>query len=566
MAIYYVDIASGSDAAAGTAGAPLLTVNAAVAKASGPHDIRVAKTADYVSVSSTFTWTANSVTVNTSSDVSGSIAVGSYIGKPTAAGNGAEETFYRVNGVSPTAVTLELKYGGSTGSTSSCNKLVVVTTGAAGAHAMTLSNGTILSGGWNLTSQTQDGETWFKSNNARTVSFYGVNTTTNATISKINCVETNYGFGITLMTISNCTAHAYAIGIYTNTGGVIDACCASAVVSYSGVYGNNAVITCRNSFLLGIGGIGNFAASSTIVNNKIISGTSGLVAISGSGGGVTNCYFRNLTTGISSVTTNVVIDACTFENCGTGISTNTLQAGMVFKNCVFTNCTSYGIFIQQVHGVIIDSCSFSACGKGIYLDGYAGEVYLTNCTFNSPTTYGIDKTGTSGVVSCYGCTIDSGSIAKAYSRPVSGYALKMYTFQNSFGQTGTIWGAGSVTKDYNTFRTTAPSCGISWVSTTTANNLDVKIVSCFAKASTAKTFAMYLKASNASWAGTLTPKWKLDGVTIKTESNITALTTDWVLYTWTCAANLITADGELSMEFLPNMNNYAINVDDFTVS
>jgi hypothetical protein len=75
-----------------------------------------------------------------------------------------------------------------------------------------------------------------------------------------------------------------------------------------------------------------------------------------------------------------------------------------------------------------------------------------------------------------------------------------------------------------------------------------------------------MKASSASWSGTLVPKWKLDGATIKTETTITSLTTSWVQYSYTCSGSLITADGELSLEFTPNMNAYTFYVDDFTIS
>jgi hypothetical protein len=362
--------------------------------------------------------------------------------------------------------------------------------------------------------------------------------------------------------VTDCSVFAYNLAVQLTSTGIINNCCCSCVVTYSGIYGGGTISNC---VVFGITGIANLTAVTSISNVKFYCGTTGLVGVSGMPP-VTNCTFKYLTTGVSSAGTNMLFDNCAFDSCSTGLSSNTVVSGLVLKNCSFTNCSTYGVFLQQIHGVVIDSCSFSSCAKGVSLDAYAGDIYLNNCSFTSPTTYGIDRTGTSGTVYCYGCSIDGGSLAKAYSRPISGYALKMYVFQNSFGQTGTIWGVGSVTKDIATYRTTAPSCGISWVSTTTMNNLDVKIVSCFAKASTQKIFSLWIKAANASWAGTLTPKWKLDGVTIKTESNITSLTASWVQYTWTCAGNLITADGELSLEFLPNMNSYAINVDDFTVS
>ena len=94
MATLYVDLISGNDTTGdGSAGTPYLTINKAVSIASGPHDIRVAKTTAYTSVACAGAgvgWTNNSVTVTTSADLRASIAAGDYIGKTTAAGNGAE--------------------------------------------------------------------------------------------------------------------------------------------------------------------------------------------------------------------------------------------------------------------------------------------------------------------------------------------------------------------------------------------------------------------------------------------------------------------------------------------
>jgi hypothetical protein len=96
--------------------------------------------------------------------------------------------------------------------------------------------------------------------------------------------------------------------------------------------------------------------------------------------------------------------------------------------------------------------------------------------------------------------------------------------------------------------------------------LDLKVFSTYVKSGLTKTYNLYIKASSASWAGTLVPKWKLGGATIKTEAPISALTTSYVLYSYTCASSLITRDDELSLAFTPNTNAYSVYFDDFTVS
>jgi len=103
MAIYYIDLATRDDTTGdGSAGNPYKTIDKAISLAGGPHDIRVSKTtaAGAVVGSTTFGWTYNSETVTTSTDLSGTLSVNDIIGKPTASGNGATETFYKISAIS----------------------------------------------------------------------------------------------------------------------------------------------------------------------------------------------------------------------------------------------------------------------------------------------------------------------------------------------------------------------------------------------------------------------------------------------------------------------------------
>jgi len=121
--------------------------------------------------------------------------------------------------------------------------------------------------------------------------------------------------------------------------------------------------------------------------------------------------------------------------------------------------------------------------------------------------------------------------------------------------------------DYITYRTTAPSLGITWNLTTTTSKTPIKVMSTMINAGASANFAMYIQSSNASWAGELVPQWRLNGTVVKTVTpTLTSLPTSWTQYSWDTTGIAISASGELSLEFIPNMNTYSINIDDFEVT
>lgn len=572
MATLYVDLISGNDTTGdGSAGTPYLTVNKAHSIASGPHDIRVAKTTAYTSVACAGAgvgWTNNSTTVTTSADLRASIAVGEYIGKTTAAGNGSNETFFRVNAISATVITLEHRYTGTTATEATCNKLVVITTGSAAANAMTLStNGTILSGGWNLTgTPAQDGETWFKSNNVRTAGYQGILQSGSATISKMNCVETNYACNIGVTTLSECTMYGYAMGIRTQYGtAIIEDCVAINIATNNPMYVDSLSPTITRTTLIApnVAFVGVGGAAMTMTECKFYNGNS--MSVGGASMTFTDNEFYNCALGVSAGN-NAKVERCTFSNCTTAIANVSSVSGFYVKDCTFSG-GAYGLYSSVCHGAYFEGCTFTNCSYGLYLDQYCGDFYIHNCSFITPTNYALFRAGTNtGTMFVYSTTIDGASIAKAYNVNASAYTLKQFVLQNAFGLWGTVYGTGSLMKESSVYRTAAPSKSVSWTGTTTGSPLDIKLWSCLCASGAGKTFTFYLKASSASWAGTLVPKWKLDGATIKTETTITSLTTSWVQYSYTVAGGLITADGELSLELMPNMNAYTFYADDLTIS
>ena len=129
MAIYYVDLTNGNDSTGtGSYSAPYKTLSKFGSVMLTGDECRLAKNsvAD-TSIAFSTVWTNNSATVTiTGTDQSAVFTVGTYIGKPTASGNGAFETFYRVTSSSytggNTVITLTLKYIGTTETTASCLK------------------------------------------------------------------------------------------------------------------------------------------------------------------------------------------------------------------------------------------------------------------------------------------------------------------------------------------------------------------------------------------------------------------------------------------------------------
>ena len=577
MATLYVDLISGLDTTGdGSAGNPYLTVNKAVSIAGGPHDIRVAKTTAPTSVTGAdFTWTANSVNVGTSADMTASIAVGDYIGKNSAAGNGAEETYYRVNGITNVAITLELKYGGTSAIETNCKKLVVITTGTTGTPSMTLVNNTVLSGGWNLSgTPTQDGETWFKAFGARgTTTSIGIQMSSlvGCNVSKMNPVEVYTLSGtVGSTTITNCTWYAnFTYSLQLGAGTTLDGCCLICTSTPLYTTSTYNVINC-----IFLGGVNGF-----LINSNVDGTISGCKFISIVGGGLyqnnaiegttaTNCEFRNCVAGVTlgAASTHIYVN-CIFNNCGSGIIGGNNTSYINAYNCTFTNCTTRGVYFAYCHGSKFTNCTFDTCAIGVQITSYSGDMSFYNCSFLTPTSYGVSReSATNGTTYFYGCTIDGASVAKAYQTTTSPYIVRQYVLQNSFGQTGIIQGLWSVMRDNTNYRTSSPCVAISTASSTTLNNVPVKVVSSWARSGVSRTYTMWIKSASGSWAGTITPVWKLGGATIKTESNITSLTTSYVQYSWTVDSSLITSDDELSLHFIPNNNAYSIYCDDFVCS
>lgn len=227
MAIYYCSWATGNDTTGdGTYGNPYKTITTASTGRSGGDEVRVAKSPDPTALTGSLTFT------NGSANVSGSgtaftteLAIGDFI---EADGNWWEV----ITLTSATACVLYKVFGGTTQSGISSRKLGVTSTGAATAtgtvQAVSVSgtsgNNLLISGGWDLSTQTQTGQTWFRQMHGTFNNRYGyglyLSGTSFTTISRLHFLR--YDTGINYITggnnnvVNSPTCNSNTYGIYYN--------------------------------------------------------------------------------------------------------------------------------------------------------------------------------------------------------------------------------------------------------------------------------------------------------------------------------------------------------------
>jgi hypothetical protein len=599
MATIYVDWVSGNDTTGdGSAGAPYKLISKALGIAGGPHDIRVAKTTVPTVISSAnCTFTIDSITVNTSASLVGTIAVGDHIGLTTAHGNGVSsktdvDTYYRVTAVAAATITLETKYMGATTTVASINKLNPITQDI----TTTISTaGTTISGGWNLTTELQDGETWGKTTNRATY----VQLTTGAT--GITISKMNYCNGFQPLKINNdgcifeyCTVLSCTSTNYYFAGGK------NVAANYCMGCGNTTANPIYYAYITG-------TAEEPATLNYCVGGNSVAGAkVFGSAHASTNVKLTNCAayasiTGFGSTTTltvgtgHIIMEDCDAYYCFAGFAHATNATNqLICKNCNAYYCTNgfgggatyYGFATIELYscgaydctyGVygragdhFFKDCIFENCTYGYYVSNYQTSSTLIGCSFVTPVTAGIGREGIlSPPIYLYGCSIDAASLAKAYllTPYAKRYNNALYYLQNSFGVSGKIYSYGAVTADYINVRVpgTTPSLKIQRDNTEWEPSNEV-ICKIYVNSGTTKTITIYLKA-DASTSGTYTPTLRLNGVLKKTFTAVTAFPTDWTEYTYTTDVGDIDEDGSLELWFEDiEINNKNIWVDSISIA
>jgi hypothetical protein len=201
MTIVYCDWTSGNDSTGdGTYGNPYKTITTASNGLSGGDEVRVAKSPAHTALSQTLSWTDNSTSVGTTGDLTGELAAGDMVGK-----NDDDGMWWEITGINSTTITLRAKYSGTTETVTSykmgfhdygspaATSTQVQAVSDSGSSASSLLT---ISGGWNLTTQEQDGWSFFCVTHATNRYGYGLYYANKdyINLSKIVCARCYSGF------------------------------------------------------------------------------------------------------------------------------------------------------------------------------------------------------------------------------------------------------------------------------------------------------------------------------------------------------------------------------------
>lgn len=165
--IIYCDYLIGDDATgSGTNTHPYKTINQASTSLTGGDEVRVAKGPAITTLSGTLAWVDGAASITTSEDLTGQLSQGDFVGKDTAG-----ETWWEVITIVSGTLTMYRLYSGTTETVAS-KKLGIISTGQADGAATqiqiisssgsSVGNELKISGGWDLSTETQDGQTYFR--------------------------------------------------------------------------------------------------------------------------------------------------------------------------------------------------------------------------------------------------------------------------------------------------------------------------------------------------------------------------------------------------------------------
>jgi len=202
MTVYYCDWATGDDSTGnGSYSAPWKTITKATTGRTGGDEIRVGKSPDPTALTGTVGFTLGSTAVTGSGTAfTSELVIGDFIKAP-------DGQYYEVIKLtSNTEAELYKKYPSATQSGYSSYKLGVTDTGAAAASTTQIqvvsSSGSssanlIISGGWDLSTQTQTGQTYFRQMHGTFANRYGYGLyfsgKSYTEVSRLHFLRYNYG-------------------------------------------------------------------------------------------------------------------------------------------------------------------------------------------------------------------------------------------------------------------------------------------------------------------------------------------------------------------------------------
>ncbi len=225
MAIVYCSWATGDDTnGTGTAANPYKTITKASTSRAAGDEVRVAKSPDPTALTGTTAWTLNDTSVTgTNTLFTSELAIGDFISAP-------DGNWYEVITISSnTSATLYKKYPSASASGHSSQKLGVTDTGAAASSSTQVqvvnSSGKssaflYISGGWDLSTETQTGQTWFRQMHGTFANRYGyglyMTGKSYTNLDKLNFLR--YSYGIYYYSSNNNTITSATCNSNNNSG------------------------------------------------------------------------------------------------------------------------------------------------------------------------------------------------------------------------------------------------------------------------------------------------------------------------------------------------------------
>jgi len=212
---------------------PKKTITSATTGRTGNDHIKCAASPAATALSGTLTFTKDSVTVNTSVDLSAEVAANDFIRPNSGSGSNLYWKVVSVNGGAKT-ITLTFAFRGTTvtnGAATKLNATNCLDTGAAAAATTQVqavsASGTSassklqISGGWDLSQNppVQTGETWFYQSGGTTLNGYGLYGSSSInyiTIDKLNFLNYNYDFFVGELALGTNIAISNSIAVSNN--------------------------------------------------------------------------------------------------------------------------------------------------------------------------------------------------------------------------------------------------------------------------------------------------------------------------------------------------------------
>ena len=367
MTIVYCSWATGNDTTGtGTAANPYKTITKASTSRTAGDEVRVAKSPDPTALTGTTSWTLNGTTViGTGTLFTSELVIGDFISAP-------DGNWYEVITIgSNTSATLYKKYPSATASGHSSQKLGVTSTGAAAANTTEIqvvsSSGNSLaflyiSGGWDLSTEAQTGQTWFRQMHGTFANRYGYglymsgNSYTN--LDKLNFLRYNYGIYYNSgnnNTITSATCNSNINGIYYNSGNNNTITSATCNSNINGIYytasSNNTITsaTC-NSNASGI--YYTTSSNNTITSATCNSNTYGIYYVSSSNSTITSATCNSNAYGIyynGSINSTITSATCN-SNSNYGIYYNGSNNNTIYALSTTGNTTG-GIYADNANNI-----------------------------------------------------------------------------------------------------------------------------------------------------------------------------------------------------------------------